>query len=106
VAVKILKYLPPATYPNLPVNNLLLIQPFHKIQDLPSFKIDENITSKSRVSFYFAKEITDKSNGRDGFPDPSDLAFATHFGHNVRLNSTRALSQSCCCTSARACSDT
>ena len=93
VAVKILKYLPPATYPNLPVNNLLLIQPFHKIQDLPSFKIDENITSKSRVSFYFAKEITDKSNGQDGFPDPISIWRLQHIlGTNVRLNFDQTLS--------------
>ena len=93
VTVKILKYLPAPTYADRAVNNLVLIQPFHKIQDLPSFKIDENITSRSKVSFYFAKQITDKTNGQDGFPDPISIWRLQHIlGTNVRINFDQTLS--------------
>ena len=87
VAVKILNYLPKPTVPGAIAYNYALVTPFHKVQDLPSFKIDENVTQAARVTFYYAKEITDKDVGQDGFPDPISIRRALHIlGTNARLN--------------------
>ena len=87
VALKILSYIPLPTNPNSIVNNYELRNPFHKIQDLPSFKIDHNLNSSSRISVYFADEITDKDVGQDGFPDPISIRRALHInGINARIN--------------------
>lgn len=87
VALKMMSYFPLPTNPNSIVNNYTLQTPFHKIQDLPSVKIDHNITSTSRISGYFADEITDKDVGQDGFPDPISIRRALHIeGINARIN--------------------
>ena len=93
VALKILDYIPNATNPNSIVNNYELRNPFHKIQDLPSFKIDHNLNSSSRLSGYFADEITDKDVGQDGYPDPISIRRALHIkGINARVNYDQSLS--------------
>ena len=87
VAVKILKYVPAPTNPASLVNNYALATPFHKIQDLPSVKIDENPTSTARISLYYAREITDKDVGQDGYRDPISIRRALHIlGTNARIN--------------------
>ena len=92
VAVKILKYVPAPTNPASLVNNYALTTPFHKIQDLPSVKIDENPTSAARISLYYAKEITDKDVGQDGYPDPISNRRALHIlGTNARINYDQTL---------------
>jgi hypothetical protein len=93
VALKMMSYFPLPTNPNSIVNNYTLSTPFHKIQDLPSVKIDHNITSASRISGYFADEITDKDVGQDGFPDPISIRRALHIeGINTRINYDQSLS--------------
>lgn len=87
VAVKMLGTFPVATNAASLVNNYTLQSPFHKIQDLPSVKIDHNISSAARISGYFAKEITDKDVGQDGYPDPISIRRALHIqGTNARVN--------------------
>ena len=93
VAVKMLAYIPKPTLPGAIAYNYALTTPFHKVQDLPSFKIDENLTSTARVTFYYAKQITDKDVGQDGFPDPISIRRALHIqGTNARLNFDDTLS--------------
>lgn len=93
VALKIMSYFPLPTNPNSIVNNYELRNPFHKIQDLPSVKIDHNISSTSRLSGYFADEITDKDVGQDGFPDPISIRRALHIeGINARFNYDQSIS--------------
>lgn len=93
VAVKILKYIPNATNAASLVNNFALNTPFHKVQDLPSIKIDENPTSTARVSVYYAREITDKDVGQDGYPDPISIRRALHIlGTNARVSFDQTLS--------------
>ncbi|HEY2015169.1 MAG TPA: TonB-dependent receptor [Bryobacteraceae bacterium] len=87
VAAKMLNYIPKAVVAAAIANNYPLVTPFHKVQDLPSVKIDENLTSTARVSFYYAKQITDKDVGQDGFPDPISIRRALHIqGTNARIN--------------------
>src|SRR5207302_351285 len=87
VALKIMGYIPKATNPNSIVNNYELRNPFHKIQDLPSVKIDHNLTATKRISGYFADQITDKDVGQDGYPDPISIRRALHIeGINSRIN--------------------
>jgi hypothetical protein len=87
VAVKTLTYIPKPTVAGGIAYNYLLLTPFHKIQDLPSFKIDHNLTTMARVNFYYAKQITDKDVGQDGFPDPISIRRLLHIlGTNARLN--------------------
>jgi hypothetical protein len=93
VAVKMLAYIPKPTLPGAIAYNYALTTPFHKVQDLPSFKVDENLTSTARVTFYYAKQITDKDVGQDGFPDPISIRRALHIqGTNARLNFDDTLS--------------
>jgi len=93
VAAKILKYIPEPTVAGAIAYNYALVTPFHKVQDVPSFKIDENLTTAARLSFYYAKEITDKDVGQDGFPDPISIRRAIHIlGTNARLNFDDTLS--------------
>ena len=93
VAVKMLTYIPKPSVAGAIANNYALVTPFHKVQDLPSVKIDENLTSTARITFYYAKEITDKDVGQDGFPDPISIRRALHIqGTNARLNFDDTLS--------------
>lgn len=93
VALKMMSYFPLPTNPNSIVNNYTLQTPFHKIQDLPSVKIDQTITQDSRISGYFADEITDKDVGQDGFPDPISIRRALHIqGINARVNYDQSIS--------------
>ena len=93
VALKIMSYFPLPTNPNSIVNNYNLNTPFHKIQDLPSVKIDHDITSTARISGYFADEITDKDVGQDGYPDPISIRRALHIeGLNFRTNYDQSIS--------------
>ena len=93
VALKIMSYMPLPTNPNSIVNNYILKNPFHKIQDLPSVKIDHNITDSRRISGYFADEITDKDVGQDGYPDPISIRRALHIeGINARINYDQSIS--------------
>ena len=102
-----MKYFPEPTVAGAIAYNYALVTPFHKVQDLPSVKIDENLTSAARVSLYYAKEITDKDVGQDGFPDPISIRRAIHIlGTNARVNFDDTLSPTFSCTWARACSGT
>ena len=53
---------------DLYVNNFAQSGAFYKLQQIPSVKIDQNFGSKIRLSFYYATQSTDKSNGVDGLP--------------------------------------
>jgi hypothetical protein len=93
VAVKILGEIPNPTNTSSLVNNYTLQSPFRKIQGLPSIKVDHNVTAMGRMSFYYAKETTDKDVGQDGFPDPISIRRDLHIqGTNARINYDQSLS--------------
>ncbi len=52
------------------INNFERRYNFRKIQDIPSFKIDHNLTASSKISGYWSMQRTDKDNGQEGLPDP------------------------------------
>jgi hypothetical protein len=70
VAQKILGTLPRPNLNSNLVNNYELRNPFRKIQQIPSVKIDHNLTNTARITGYWSKQITDKDVGQDGLPDP------------------------------------
>ena len=89
VAVKIQNLLPPidAAYANAPINNYERRYPNRKIQAIPSIKIDHNLSSRAKISFYYSKQRTDKDNGHDGLPDPiSARRDQFIFSRTVRIN--------------------
>src|SRR5437588_3737483 len=69
VSVKLLALLPKPNIGNdLFVNNFAQSGAFYKLQQIPSVKIDQNFGSNIKLSFYYATQSTDKSNGVDGLP--------------------------------------
>lgn len=69
VALKIQSLIPAPTNGNL-VNNYERRSPYRKIQDIPSVKIDHNLTDNAKLSVYYSMMRTNKDNGQDGLPDP------------------------------------
>ncbi|MDZ4802450.1 MAG: TonB-dependent receptor [Bryobacteraceae bacterium] len=69
VALKIQSLIPAPINGNL-VNNFERRSPYRKIQDIPSIKIDHNLSDKAKFSAYYSLMRTDKDNGQDGLPDP------------------------------------
>lgn len=69
VALKIQELIPHPVNGAL-VNNFERRSPYRKIQDIPSIKIDHNLTDSAKMSVYWSRMRTDKDNGQDGLPDP------------------------------------
>lgn len=69
VALKIQDLIPTPANGAL-INNFERRSPYRKIQDIPSVKIDHNISDRAKTSVYWSRMRTDKDNGQDGLPDP------------------------------------
>ena len=80
VALKVQALIPTATRPGI-LNNLAVVDQTASTTTLPSIKIDELLSAKTKVSFYFGEWINDvpKSTG-DGIPFPisNTREFITH----------------------------
>ena len=92
VAAKILATLPRPNLANTLVNNYQPGSPFRKIQQIPSLKIDHNISGSAKISGYWSQEITDKDVGQDGLPDPISVRRDLYIkGRTVRVNYDQSL---------------
>ncbi|HEY1759518.1 MAG TPA: TonB-dependent receptor [Bryobacteraceae bacterium] len=72
VAMKLEALFPAATNANL-TNNAVGAITGHRISEIPSFKIDESVTSKDKLSFYYSKtgtsaQIASPLGNADGLP--------------------------------------
>jgi hypothetical protein len=92
VALKIQELIPRPINGNL-INNFERRAAYRKIQDIPSIKIDHNINDRSKFSFYYSLQRTDKDNGQDGLPDPiSARRDQIIRSHTTRINYDNTLS--------------
>ena len=92
VAAKILATIPRPNIANTLVNNYQPGSPFRKIQQIPSLKIDHNITQSEKISGYWSQEITEKDVGQDGLPDPISIRRDLYIkGKTVRINYDQSL---------------
>ena len=92
VAVKMLATFPKPNIANTLVNNYQPGSPFRKIQQIPSVKIDHNITQLAKITGYWSEEITDKDVGQDGLPDAISIRRDLYIkGRTVRINYDQSL---------------
>jgi TonB dependent receptor len=92
VALKIQELIPRPMNGNL-INNFERRAAYRKIQDIPSIKIDHNLNDRSKFSFYYSLQRTDKDNGQDGLPDPiSARRDQIIRSHTTRINYDNTLS--------------
>lgn len=86
VALKIQNLIPAPENSGL-INNYQRQNPYRKIQQIPSIKVDHNFGASGKLAAYYSTQRTDKDVGTDGFPDPisarRDLFIRSH---TVRLN--------------------
>ncbi|HWE52979.1 MAG TPA: TonB-dependent receptor [Bryobacteraceae bacterium] len=92
VAAKVNALIPAPTNGNL-VNNLLIADRLQNHTYVPSLKLDENISDKSKISIYWSEWYNNNpKNQADGLPFP--LSAARHYlssDHTVRLTYDRTL---------------
>ncbi len=69
-AVKIENLLPAPNHGSGLVDNYLTTAPFPIVQSVPAFKVDQVISDKWRVSFYFSSFLNNTFYGNDGLPNP------------------------------------
>jgi len=97
VALKIQAMLP-APIGDQSTNNWAPLYVTDTRQDIPSFKIDQNFGSATRVSFYFNRSTTNTPAFADGLPLPLSgvrkVEGALVGGNQYRLNIDRAISPS------------
>jgi hypothetical protein len=92
VAAKMLATFPKPNIANTLVNNYQPGSPFRKIQQIPSVKIDHNLTQSAKISGYWSEESTEKDVGQDGLPDPISIRRDLYIkGRNVRINYDQSL---------------
>lgn len=97
VALKIQALVPEPTNSGL-VNNIFPSFPSTRITTIPGFKIDHNLTSRSKLSFYFNGTNTDSqfiptTGQADGLPAPITTARGSFtYSHVERLNYDQTLS--------------
>ncbi|HEY7334052.1 MAG TPA: TonB-dependent receptor [Bryobacteraceae bacterium] len=99
VALKIQALIP---LPNVPggglVNNGIYPYISDRVTGIPSFKIDQVIGPKDKISYYFSEIYTgsaysNTTGGADGLPEPITQAIGTYItSHMHRLNYERTLS--------------
>jgi hypothetical protein len=72
VAARIQSLLPAVDpkYANLLNNNFERRFNYRRIEQIYSWKVDHNLTSKAKLSVYIGMQRTRKDNGQDGLPDP------------------------------------
>jgi hypothetical protein len=93
VALKILSTIPKPNAGNNLVNNYQPGSPFRKIQQIPSLKIDHNLTQSAKISGYWSVESTVKDVGQDGLPDPISIRRDLYIkGTTFRVNYDQSLS--------------
>jgi hypothetical protein len=93
VAAKMLATFPKPNNGSGLVNNYTPGSPFRKIQQIPSVKIDHNITANSKISGYWSEQKTDKDVGQDGLPDPISIRRDLNVdSKTIRINYDQTLS--------------
>jgi hypothetical protein len=86
-AEKIQSLIPAANQSGLR-NNYVTPVPFPKTQTLPAFKIDQVISDKWRVAFYWSYLNLNTFYGNDGLPDPiTTRRVAAPYSYTYRVNS-------------------
>ncbi len=97
VSVKVLGFVPAATNAALFAGNYIVTEPGQRYSAIPAFKIDHNISSKDKLSFYYSENTTANQfnptlGQMDGFPNTITEArgsFITNY--QERLNYDRTL---------------
>ncbi len=98
VSVKILSYVPHANNASLFIGNYAVNQNGHRYSAIPAFKIDHNISSKDKLSFYYSENATENQfnptlGSQDGFPNTITEARGSFIkNYQYRLNYDRTLS--------------
>jgi len=93
VALKVQALIPlPNVAPNALTNNAIYPYPTDRIAYIPSFKIDQNLGTRSKLSFFYSRIYTksadnNTTNGGDGLPDLISSHLSTLLNsHMYRLN--------------------
>ena len=71
------------------VNNWQNIQPQSRYTDAPSLKLDQILSAKDKLSFFWSRTLTVAPNsyGQDGLPEPISYSFGgAIYAHRERLN--------------------
>jgi hypothetical protein len=91
VALKIQSFIPAPNQPGL-VNNGIYPFASQRVTDIPAVKVDHNLSSKAKVSYYLsqtrtASQYSTPLGGADGLPEPITAAIGTFITARVhRLN--------------------
>jgi len=97
VALKIQSLIPLPTQAGL-VNNGIFPFPSKRVTDIPAVKVDHNVSSKGKLSYYWsqtrtASQYSSPLGGADGLPEPITAAIGTFITARVqRLNFDYTLS--------------
>ena len=97
VAVKVQNLIPRATNGNLPTSNFIGPYRSDRVTTIPSFKIDQSLGSRSKISFYFSDTVTGSQysptlGASDGLPVPITAAIGTFdVARTYRLNFEQTL---------------
>jgi hypothetical protein len=91
VALKVQSMLPLPNQPGL-INNGIYPFPSQRVTDIPAIKIDHNLSSKAKLSYYWSQTRTASQyatplGGADGLPEPVTAAIGTFITARIhRLN--------------------
>jgi hypothetical protein len=91
VALKVQSMIPPTNRAGL-TNNAIFPYPSQRVSDIPGFKIDHSLSSRAKLSYYFARtgtasQYSPQFGGSDGLPLPITSAIGTFIKAPVhRLN--------------------
>ncbi|HEY6341127.1 MAG TPA: TonB-dependent receptor [Bryobacteraceae bacterium] len=97
VSQKILSFVPAANNANF-TGNYVVTQPGHRYSAIPAFKLDQIITPKDRVSFYYSENTTENQynptlGSQDGLPTTITAARGSFIkNYQERLNYDRTIS--------------
>jgi hypothetical protein len=94
VAAKIQNLIPLPTNPGLLANNYQQQYYSHRVTDVPSIKVDELVSPRDKISFYFSVIHTFcwYCSGADGLPEPISSTIGTDIrGNTERLSYDRTL---------------
>ena len=101
VAQKVQALIPAANYlPNNLVNNAIYPYVSDRVTSIPSFKLDHNLSTKDKVSFYFSQtktgsQYSNTTGSADGLPPLISAAIGTFItSHLYRLNFDRSITPS------------
>src|SRR5262249_9633246 len=76
------------------INNFQNTQPVSRDTEVPSVKIDQLLSPKDKLSFFWSRTMTFTANGygQDGLPQPVSYTFgAGIYAHRERLNYDRTI---------------